>query len=91
MVNTVAHVNSKQTYGAYVGDSLPVAGGSVSLGGGVGQRIAINYSTTPDLRIKVQTLPPPGYSGVAGVFSDIAKVATGQNGEPAHRPFSPVS
>jgi len=78
--------SSELTYGAYVGGKLPTQGGFISLGGGKGELIATNVSTTPDNRIKSQQLPPAGFSGVAGVFSGLTGVASGMNGEPAHRP-----
>jgi hypothetical protein len=79
-------VLSDFTFGAVVGDNLPKQGGSITLGGGRGEHIAINISITPDDRLRTQIRPPDGFDGVVGVFSNLEDVTTGKDGRPPHRP-----
>jgi hypothetical protein len=78
--------SSSDTYGAFVGSSLPVEGGAINLGGAKGERIAFNVSKTPDDRPGIDVRPPAGFAGVAGIFSGIESAAKGADGRPGHRP-----
>jgi RHS repeat-associated protein len=78
--------DSQKVYGVYIGEQLPVDGGHVTLGRGLGEFAAKNISENKDHRSGAPLLPPGGFSGITGISPDFEQIMISKDGLPTHRP-----
>ena len=81
-----AIATDEKRIGLVVGDAVSTSSGEVQLNGRSPVR---NLSTTPDNRTSNQTLPPPGFDGMVGIFYGYADVAVEGVGTPGNMSEGP--